>query len=78
MNNLLHCYHDILLLFTYARMVSIFHNRFKTESLINSEKESHLVYSGIFRLLKIFEKKVFKTRAVCHYHFRYSHLPQSR
>ena len=37
---------------------------FKTESLINSETGSHLVYSGIFRLLIIFEKKVFKTRAV--------------
>ena len=37
---------------------------FKTESLINSETGSHLVYSGIFRLLTIFEKKVFKTRTV--------------
>ena len=37
---------------------------FKTESLINSERRSHLVYTGISRLLIIFEKKVFKTRAV--------------
>ena len=37
---------------------------FKTESLLISEIGSHLVYSGIFRLLTIFEKKVFKTRAV--------------
>ena len=37
---------------------------FKTESLINSERRSHLGYSGIFRLLTIFEKEVFKTRAV--------------
>ena len=37
---------------------------FETGSLINSERGTYLVYSGIFRLLTIFEKKVFKTRAV--------------
>ena len=37
---------------------------FKTGLLIKSERGSHLVYSGIFRLLTIFEKEVFKTRAV--------------
>ena len=41
-----------------------FSTDFKTGSLINSERGSRLLYSRIFRLLIIFEKKVFKTRAV--------------
>ena len=37
---------------------------FKTGSLINFESGSYLVYSRMFKLLTIFEKKVLKTRAV--------------
>ena len=46
----------------YYRFQSQSH--FKTGLLIFSESGSHLVYAEIFRLIAIFEKKVFKIYAV--------------